>query len=378
MKIKSFIVLSIIATLFIGTAFAKQVTVQDANGSSVSISVPDDVAGIIESRISEINSALKTNGITSDEITEAASKITDAYDSIRDKIPTATPFSDVQNGLDDFTEDLAESIINAQSLQNVYAEAWIGRLIPGFHFAAGINAGVSALDVSDLRDAAVALGIDEIENDTLVFPTITADARLGGIILPFDIGITAFSIDTSKLDSFTDSVLDSVAFDYWTLGGDIRYALLKGGSGLFIPRWSVGAGFYYTKGSVEVKNDDASAGLDFSSKTLMLSTQASVKLLHFLVPFVGGRVLISKSSVDWNAKANWDNIIGAEDGTLADAISWGLLPSSFSGGSSVSGVYPQLFAGLGLNFFLLDITVSGSYDFVSKIPSGAVSIRIGL
>lgn len=126
--------------------------------------------------------------------------VNEAYENIKDYIPTDSPFTVAENGLNDFCDDLADVIPNSQTQQNVYAEAWIGKLFPGFHFGAGVNAGVSALDVSTLKDAALALGVDDVKdiNDTLVFPTITVDARLGGIILPFDIGVTAMSIDTSR------------------------------------------------------------------------------------------------------------------------------------------------------------------------------------
>lgn len=357
--------------------FAKPLTVKGVDGE-ITIDIPDDVYNMVSGRVDEINNALSKNGVKKSQISNAADKVNEAYVNIKKYIPTDSPFTVAENGLNDFCDDLADVIPNSQTQQNVYAEAWIGKIFPGFHFGAGVNAGVSALDVSTLKDAALALGVDDVKdiNDTLVFPTITVDARLGGIILPFDIGITAMSIDTSKIGA-VDEAIDPVAIDFFTLGADIRYAIFQGG--FMRPKWSVGAGFYYTKGGVDVDDDSAKASLDFKSTTFMVNTQASIKVLC-LVPFIGGRALFSKTSVDWKVKADWASIIAEESDTyydgVADALTWGILPSSFSGSSSGFSVYPQVFGGIGLDLLFLNLTVSGSYDIASKIPSAAVSVRV--
>lgn len=380
-KIKQFAALAMACTFAASGLFAidyKQITVKDINGVSVTIDIPSDVFSLVEGRESEINYALNKYKVNASKIREAESAVKDAYENIKDYIPTDSPFTVAENGLNDFCDDLADVIPNSQTQQNVYAEAWIGKIFPGFHFGAGVNAGVSALDVSTLKDAALALGVDDVKdiNDTLVFPTITVDARLGGIILPFDIGVTAMSIDTSKMDS-VDKAIDPVAIDFFTLGADIRYAIFQGG--FMRPKWSVGAGFYYTKGGVDVDDDTAKASLDFKSTTFMVNTQASIKLLC-LVPFIGGRALFSKTSVDWKVNADWERIIAKESDTyyegVANALKWGILPSSFSGSSSGFSVYPQVFGGIGLDLLFLNLTVSGSYDIASKIPSAAVSVRV--
>ncbi|MGN0728428.1 hypothetical protein [Treponema sp.] len=374
--LKKIAVLSGLCLLAMGSAFSVSFTVT-CSDDSVTVELPEDVYKMVAGREDEISKILKNEGVSSGKVQSAASAVMDAYSEIISKgyLKTDRPFSVTKDGIDDFCDELVDSIPNSQAQQNVYAEAWIGKLFPGFHFGAGVNAGGSALDISGLKDAALALGIDEIKDieDTLIFPTITVDARLGGIILPFDIGITAMSIDTSKIDSIDENI-DPVAIEFFTLGADIRYAILQGG--FLLPKWSVGAGFYYTKGGVDVDDDNAKASLDFKSTTFMVNTQASLKILC-LVPFVGGRALFSKTSVDWKVSADWTNIISdGSVGELSDALNWGILPSSFGGSSSGFSVYPQVFGGLGLDLLFLNLTVSGSYDIASKIPSAALSVRI--
>lgn len=371
MKTKKIVSLAVVAMLCVAGAFAGNVTVKDSTGNDVTVWIPDDFESLVKSRIDDINRALKDNDVKESEIRNAASKIKDTYDNLKDYLPTDKPFTVVQNGLDDFTDDLRPALSNSQTQQNVWAEAWIGYFIPGFHCGGGVNAGISTMDTSALKDAALALDIDDAGDvpNTLVFPTITADFRLGGIILPFDVGINAMKLNTSAISDL------SVDIDFFTIGADVRYAVFKGKA--FLPTISVGAGVYYTNGSIGVSDDTAEANLDFSATTFMLSSQASMKVL-FLIPFVGTRVLFAKSSVDWDVKADWSKILtnGNGDDLLSQATSWGLLPGRFSGGSSGFAVYPQVFAGLGLDLFVLNLTVSGSYDIVSQILSAAVSVRI--
>ena len=96
------------------------------------------------------------------------------------------------------------------------------------------------------------------------------------------------------------------------------------------------------------------------------------------MPFVGGKVAVSKTNVDWSADPNWEKILSETDG-VADAVAWGVLPSHFGGGSStdyMDNVRPVVYGGLGIDLLFLDITASASYDISKKIPSAAVSVRI--
>ena len=219
---------------------------------------------------------------------------------------------------------------------------------------------------------------DLSDTDKLVFPTVAADLRLGGIILPFDLGLSFVTFDTRDWDSINDSIKPA-AFDYFTLGGDLRWRLFDKGGKFFHVRGSVSGGGYYTKGGVEASDSGSSAELDFKSTTLFAGAQVSAKALCF-VPFLGGRLLLTKSSVDWKAKANWSEILDTNVGNeYNDMLNWGILPSTFSGGSDSSwGVRPQIYGGLGIDLFIIDITVSGSYDFIKDVLGGAVSVRFSI
>ena len=366
-----------VSALFAAPVQTVPITFVDCNGNPFTIDVPNDIAKIVNEQKGLINQKIKENGVTSTQAQDAAQKVKDAYDSGLAGLETTTPFTTVENGLNTFTENLNYVLPNSQSQQNVWAQAWIGKLIPGFHLGAGLNAGAAEMDVTPLKDAALALGIEEAGDvpDKLAMPTVTGDLRIGGFILPFDIGFNFCSVDSTKFGEDFESKIDPVAFDFYTIGADLRYALVQGGG--FVPRWSIGVGGYYTKGNVSVANSTAKASLDFETTTIYASTQASVKFLC-LIPFVGGRVMASRSTAGWNATANWSEIL--DDGPfLQQALEIGLLPESFGGQETVDfrdNIIPQVYAGIGLDLLIINITASASYDFKNSIPGAAVSVRL--
>ncbi len=376
--------------------FAETVTLTWGSNANQTIDLDDsqiplEVLRLIERNKSIVQDALRDNDVTNTssgsalkltysgneydltQINTAYSKLTSVYG-----FETDAPITTATNGLNGFCSDLCDSLPNSQTQQNVWAEAWIGKLLPFPHLGFGINAGVSKMEISALKNAAKALSIDVKDlKDSYVLPTVTADIRLGGLVFPFDVGLTAMSIDTSKIGSM-ESAMDPVSFDFFTLGMDVRYALMQGGG--IRPKVSVGGGFYYTDGSVNVNDDNAKANLSFNSTTIFASAQASVKLIC-LVPFAGARVLFSKSKVDWNVDAKWGRIFTGEQPAISNFANWGIMPSKFSG-SGESGFFedikPQLFGGVGIDLLILNVTASLSYDIAGKIPGGAVSLRIAL
>lgn len=362
---------------------AGSVTLKWGNGETITVDDLDsDLVKLINDHKGEIQNALTEHGVTTAQATDAVNEAKKAYNDFigsNSALSKIKPYTTTINGLDDFTDIIVDVIPNTQIQQNVWANAWIGSILPKPNFGFGINAGVSKLDLTPLVDVAEALGMKDSGNmpNTLVWPTITADFRVGGFILPFDVGFTAMSIDNNTISAIGSAIAPAY-FDFFMIGGDVRYAVLKGG--LLRPKVSVGLGAYYTKGDFGVEEDGSSAELDFNSTSLVLSAQASIKLLFF-VPFAGTRLMFTKSNVDWKVHANWASVLGTNDSAIQQALSYGILPSNFSGGSSSSfgdHVRPVIYGGFAFDMVVVDLTISGSYDFVSAIPSGAVSLRFAL
>lgn len=185
--------LLIFSFIFPLNVFAKEITVTCSDGSTT-VTIPDDVA-------LALGTSSITSTLTKAEMGLAADAISDVWTSTVPSIfSTSTPVSTLISSANDFSGDFSKSLGNAQFMQNQWAQAYIGPLLhlPP-HFGFGVNAGVAKLNLSSLKRASDILkcGLDLPEN--FILPTISADLRLGGIIIPVDIGFQFMTLDLTKI-----------------------------------------------------------------------------------------------------------------------------------------------------------------------------------
>lgn len=271
---------------------------------------------------------------------------------------------DVNNCLNDFSRDLNKSLPNAASQQNVYAQAWIGKVFPSAppHLAVGIEASATKLDLSALGNFAEIFKVNGIPK-TFVYPMLTANARVGGFVLPFDIGFSCMYMNFSNLKA----AAEGFGIKFFNIGGDVRYALLKG-EGAW-PQLSLGFGYYFINGKVSLDKDGVKAGVDYSSHTMFGQVQLS-KTFLFFTPYVGFRGIFSKNSTDWA----WS----ATDKRISDAASYVGAAASGKGNASSNwgdNFIPQIYGGFGLKISFLAINIAGAYDFKNSIWNGNFSLR---
>lgn len=368
-KIFVFLAIAISTSLL----FAEKITIK-VGGSDAEFDVPFDVANLVNKNKSQIEAALAEHDVSASQIQSAVNELNDVYDDFMKDFGTLTPLTDVENGLNNFSKDLAPAISNAQLMQNVWAEAWLGKLVPGVHLGAGIDLGASQMKITALKETAKAFGMNEISDmpDSFVFPTVAGDVRLGGIFLPFDIGASFMTIDSSRINAL-DEAISPMAFDFFTLGFDFRWAILEGKT--WQPKFSVGAGYVFTKGGVGISSDEAAANLDFKNHTAYLQAQLSKKLLFF-IPYIGAKVAYTKSEVNWSATAQWTSIFDGDDSELGNLQDWGILPTEFSGGYDGWKIIPQVYGGFCLDFAIINLTFGIGWDFVDRLASGSFSFRL--
>jgi hypothetical protein len=277
----------------------------------------------------------------------------------------AEPVAKVSQGLEDFSVQLFDVIPNVAMQQGVWPEAWIGKVFPSVppHFGVGLSFGAAELPIAGLNKALSALNevagatgasLPTLE-DNLVFPTFTADARVGGVFLPFDIGMSFMRLPNLEFDNIT--------FDFLAIGGSLRYAILE--DKIIIPAVSVGMGFMYNKGFVQVKvEDSAYVRSDFQTTSIFFEAQVSKKIL-FLVPFLGFRGLIAESTNDWA----WEYNVPFEGYNLGQ-VEKGTVNRGFG-----DRFHPQIFGGIGFDVFMFHANLSASYDFVSSIWGANLGLR---
>lgn len=277
----------------------------------------------------------------------------------------ATPADKVSQGLEDFSIQLFDVIPNVALQQGVWPEAWIGNIFPSAppHFGLGLSFGAAELPIEGLNKALSQFNeagvggasFPALSND-LAFPTFTVDARIGGLILPFDIGMSFMRLPNMKFDNVT--------FDYLTIGGSLRYAILQ--DKIIIPAVSVGMGFMYNKGFVEVKvEDSAFVRSDFETTSIFFEAQVSKKIL-FLVPFLGFRGVMAQSTNSWA----WEYNATFEGYGTIGQVEKGTVNRGFG-----DRFHPQLFGGIGFDIFMFHANLSASYDFVSSIWGANLGLR---
>ncbi|MBR1536610.1 MAG: hypothetical protein IJ630_06715 [Treponema sp.] len=305
------------------------------------------------------------------------------YESLAKALDSGSLQSTISSGLNDFGDELGFSVPQAAVQQNVYADAFIGKLFPAVppHFAVGINAGLTHLNTEGLKNAASALGISGVES-SYYFPVFNADLRVGGVLLPFDVGLSFMTLDVSKLASMK---ADFTA-EFFTLAADIRYAILEGG--VISPALSVGVGYSYNKGTFGASENYAEVMVDYDVHTLygqiQLSKGINIPVANIgFTPFVGLRGVISNYSNDWSWKFKGS---GVEEITKAATDLGKTISTSGSGTASsdgFGGFQPQLYGGVGFNFALLQFTASVCADLRhlggdTNLWSGVLSLRLKL
>lgn len=324
-----------------------------------------------------------------------------AKDGLSNKLCSAT---------EDILAGFEKLLPEANSLSGVQPDAYIGKLFPSVppHFAAGINASVTPVKadfvfdnmkvissaVSDmLKDVDAIGGVGDFDfgldfPNTIPYPAASVNARVGGLFLPFDIGVWA--VTTGNV-FHNKSIGNSPTFDfdYTCVGADLRYAVLEGN--LILPKISVGAGYQWVHQNIGVSFDkdftssfncngedysgkgslDAAFNMKLDTHTFFGQIQVS-KTILILTPYVGLKALFTTSNCDYD----W-NYETKVEGSKVDLLS-ASKSNSYKHTISENGIQTQIFGGLGLNFLLFQTTFNAAYNFSSNQFTGSLGFNVKL
>jgi hypothetical protein len=309
---------------------------------------------------------------------------------------------ELENTVNDFTKALANSLPFNSSMGLNWSDAYIGQLVSKPpHFGIGITTGFTTMDFGALSELLDKFGTslpDGVNIGGFPLPGYTIDARIGGFVLPFDIGfkLGILNLNPDFLNSLIDTGIPDFNMNYLLIGGDFRYALVEGKSNPF--KLSVGAGFNYLKGGVSLKmpmdtvsfsiTDDRTLnipapeiGLNWETKSLDFKAQASFKVLIF-TPFLGFGASHAWSNAGYEVSS--DINVTDENGVsvpLDDDIiqmieSFGIRGVSsggFSQNNEVTGWSFRAFGGFSISPPVVKIDFIGMYDFIS----GCYGLTIG-
>lgn len=117
--------------------------------------------------------------------------------------------------------------------------------------------------------------------------------------------------------------------------------------------------------------------MKFENHSIDANIQISSKLGVF-IPYAGFRANFLSAKSNWKINTDWKTLLNVSTPDFINAITQGLLPSSISSSSDNFYVQPVAFFGFALDLSVINLTFSGSWDFVSSILSGGFSFRIAI
>lgn len=285
-------------------------------------------------------------------------------------------FSDVdlkglKKSVDNFSERMAYSLPFNAAIGLNWSDAYIGKLldVPP-NFGIGVSAGFTTIDSSTAAKMLEQFDLN-LPYDWNSFPLIgyTLEGRIGGFVLPFDIGIKVGYMDI-KPASFES--------EYLLFGGDIRYAILDGDT---IPlKLSVGVGYNYLKGgvtmtqsgsmkltydsySVEIPNPKV--GLVWETSAVDFKAQLSFSML-VVTPYVGvgASYAWSKAGIKIDGKLKESGGSG-----LGDIVKNEIKKSGFDVSNNeissivdVEDLNTRIFGGFSINLPAFRIDFTGMYN----------------
>ena len=132
-------------------------------------------------------------------------------------LSTASVFganADIDKAFESFTDKVTEVLPETTTQLGVWSDAYIGKLFPSAppHFGIGLTVSGTFMNTKEFSSTAEAI-VNEINGktpgaskdfnfsipNTIPFPAYSINARLGGIILPFDVGLYGSYL---KINSF--------------------------------------------------------------------------------------------------------------------------------------------------------------------------------
>jgi hypothetical protein len=322
---------------------------------------------------------------------------------------TTIDYEDFAIALQAFANETASTLPATAAMSGLsWSPAYIGQFPP--HFGAGVSVGFSTIPldvvkplISDLY-LTLPSELAYFEKWGLPIPAAALDARLGGFLLPFDIGFKFGFVPDSIKDK-----LGKVTLDYTLIGGDVRVPLLRE-KGL-LPTLSISGGYTFMRGSVGVPDVfgsgdytvdlqpyggilQASApdlSLVWDTHTFIGKIQASKDLFLF-TPHIGLGVAYGASNVggglsstiEYDDGGGFQPLTQSDINTITAALnaagqpvpdlsSDGILVTSSQGGTSF-----WVYGGTAINIFIVKVDLSAMFNFLSKSYGGAVNVRVQL
>ena len=300
----------------------------------------------------------------------------------------AVDLRDLQKGVASFSQDLSKSLPFNSSLGLNWSDAYIGKLIPSVppHFGVGGSFGFTTMKLPIVKKLAGYLGYNlPFDTDRMFLPAYTAEGRVGGLFLPFDVGFKFGYLPQVGLWG------KDMTMNYLLVGGDIRYAILDG---TILPKISVGVGLNYLSGGVGGKVGNSQT-INYDSKsitlekpdvnlkwdTLSLDLKVQISKSFFIItPYLGlgGSYAWSKAgySVDATVTGDINDIKSYLSSIGLDSMDVSSAGISSTVKNTDFGF--RAFGGFSLNLVVFRFDLTGLYSFLDQNYGASFGFRFQL
>jgi len=286
-----------------------------------------------------------------------------------------TNLRDLQRTAESFSQAFTQALPLNSSIGLNWADSHIGQLFPSIppRFGIGVAAGFTTVNISEIANLTEQIGAGGELPDIsrLLLPGYTIEARVGGFILPFDVGLKFGTLPNV-------AIMENFYVDYLLLGGDIRYAIFRR-SPLNV---SVGVGFSHLRGGITARASglgtsfsfvdpttgntrsfsigDPEAGLFWRSTTLDFTAQVSRRFL-IITPYLGLGISHSWTAAGYDVRAA---VTGDFDQDAIDRYLAGIPGINVSTSGITSTIYnnaigARIFGGLALNLAVFRVDLTG-------------------
>jgi hypothetical protein len=303
-------------------------------------------------------------------------------------------YESYKGGFQDFADGLAGALPLSAAVGLNWSDAYIGSLP---HLGVAVTVGAATMPWDAFAKVESMLGSDiagkypQIKDFGAPVPAIAVEGRIGGLLLPFDVGVKV-----GFLPADAQLLLPSgVTAEYLMFGGDVRYALIKGGA--LLPRLSVGAGYTYLKGSLtyadvlngpqdfavgpeQIRLSNPDVKFEWEASVIDLKAQLSKDLVLF-TPYAGVGASLAVTSAGGGLDAKVTQTSGADltPGQIANIEAFtgeSFNPSQgFFVSSEANGWSFRAFGGVSVNVLMLKLDLTAMVNLVTGTYGGSISGR---
>ena len=325
-------------------------------------------------------------------------------------------FDEYETSIQNFADGVANSLPLNSSVGLTWSDSHIGQFP---HLGLGVTIGASTVPylavqpVLEELDLAADLEASElfsfVEQFGAPLPAYTAEARLGGFILPFDIGV---KLGTIPEGVDTTGLLPGFDIEYFLAGADVRLRLIEE-RGL-LPELSVGAGYNYLDaqlglqglagGDIEITSFDDPRTLTtteditlsltdpvleyyWQANIIDVTAQLSKNLLLF-TPYIGFGAGLGFGSAGGGLSSSLINDGGLTEedfaeinDVLAQIPDAPTIPVFDNTGFQVTADMPagwafRVYGGTSINLLILKLDITAMYDFIGQNYGVTIGTRL--